>query len=235
MAAAESRIAIVGVAGGLVAEALASMLARSGSRVLGSFADTQDLKGALDDGLQTPHAVVVDAEDPVAGPPAARALRKAYPEIKLLLLCEEVSPDVVRCVMEEQIEGVVLTSDAPEEMILALRHVLEGRAVMPAGWHAASLGSEAVAHSLSIREREILELASSGLSNKEIAERLVISTNTVKFHLRGIYSSLGVHNRVQASQTISQNHGSRDVRDAGKGHALLPDDSTVIEPPDVTG
>lgn len=210
MAAAEARIAIVGVAGGLIAEALASMLARSGSRVLGSYADLQGLKAALDDGLQTPHAVVLDAEDPAAGPSAARALRQAYPGMKLLLLCEEVSPDVVRCVIEEQLEGVVLTSDGPEEMILALHHVLEGRAVMPAGWHAASLQSETAAHLLSIREREVLKLASSGLSNKEIAERLVISTNTVKFHLRGIYSSLGVHNRVQASQAMSQNHGNRD-------------------------
>jgi DNA-binding NarL/FixJ family response regulator len=197
----------VGAAGGLVAEALASMLATSGSRVLGSYADFHALKAALDDGLQMPHAVVVDAEDPVAGPPAARALRHAYPDIKLLLLCAQVTPDMVRCVFEEQLEGLALTSDAPEEMILALRHVLEGRAVMPAGWHAASLQSAAVTRRLSIREREVLELASAGLSNSEIAERLVISTNTVKFHLRGIYASLGVHNRVQASQTLGQNHG----------------------------
>jgi len=223
------------MADGLVAEALASMLARSGSRVVGSYADSQGLKAALDDGLQTPHAVVVDAENPVAGPPAARALRQACPDMKLLLLCEQISPDLVRCVMEEQIEGVVLTSDAPEEMILALHHVLEGRAVMPAGWHAASLESATVARPLSIREREILELASSGLSNKEIAERLVISTNTVKFHLRGIYSSLGVHNRVQASQTMSQSHGSRDVRDADQDQTQLSGGSNDIEPPDITG
>ena len=210
------------------------MLASSGSRVLGSYADSQCLKAALDDGLPIPHAVVVDAEDPVVGPSAARALRQAYPRMKLLLLCERVSPDVVRCVMEEQIEGVVLTSDTPEEMILALHHVLEGRAVMPAGWHVAALESETEAHPLSIREREILELAASGLSNKEIAERLVISTNTVKFHLRGIYASLGVHNRVQASETMSQHHGSREVRDADQDQVHLSDGSTDTEPPDIT-
>ena len=55
---------------------------------------------------------------------------------------------------------------------------------------------------LSEREREVIELAAAGRSNREIAEQLVISLNTVKFHLRTIYSRLGVHNRVQATQAL---------------------------------
>ena len=51
---------------------------------------------------------------------------------------------------------------------------------------------------LSAREREILALLASGMSNKQIASHLTISSNTVKFHLRTIYSKLGVRNRVQA-------------------------------------
>ena len=155
-----------------------------------------------------PALVVVDAEDPGAGPQAVTDLRRAYPAVKILLLCEAPSAALIRCAITERVEGVVLKSDAPEELIVALRHVLEGRAVMPTGWQRASLGSGTVALALSTREREVLDLAVSGLSNKEIAERLVISTNTVKFHLRRIYSILGVHNRVQASQAMQQERGS---------------------------
>lgn len=180
------------------------MFTKSGSRVLGSYRDFSALETALRGRAQALHVAVVDAEDPAAGPPAVAALRRAYPDLRILLLCEVASPALVGCAIDERVDGVVLKSDDPTEMILALRHVLEGRAVMPAGWHQASLEREAVVRVLSMREREVLDLAASGLSNKEIAEQLVISTNTVKFHLRGIYCSLGVHNRLQASQAMSR-------------------------------
>jgi DNA-binding NarL/FixJ family response regulator len=222
VAAAEPGVAIVGGAGAFVTEALTWMLTESGSRVLGVYQDFSTLEAALHGGAQAPHVAVVDAEDPAAGPPAVAALRQAYPDLKILLLCEVASPALVGCAIEEYVDGVVLKSDAPKEMILALRHVLEGRAVMPAGWHHASRKHEAVVRVLSIREREVLELAATGLSNKEIAEQLVISTNTVKFHLRGIYGSLGVHNRVQASQAMSAKHAGAaqsDPRIALHGNA----------------
>jgi DNA-binding NarL/FixJ family response regulator len=208
VAALEAGIAIVGGAGAFVTDALTWMLTASGSRVLGFYRDFSTLDEALRGGAPAPHVAVVDAEDPAAGAPAVAALRRAYPDLKILLLCEAVSPALVGCAIEEHVDGVVLKSDAPAEMILALRHVLEGRAVMPSGWHKASLEREAVVRVLSTREREVLRLAASGLSNKEIAEHLVISINTVKFHLRGIYCSLGVPTRRQASLAMSRgSHG----------------------------
>jgi DNA-binding NarL/FixJ family response regulator len=155
------------------------------------------------------HAAIVDADDPAAGPAAVVQLRRAHPELKLLLLCEVASPTVIRCAIDERAEGVVLKSDTSEEAILALRHVLEGRAVMPVGWQAASLRLETPLAALSAREREVLDLAASGMSNKEIAERLTISVNTVKFHLRTVYSRLGVRNRVQAMLAIDQKQEER--------------------------
>ncbi len=204
MAAPDSSIVIVGGAGALIAEALTLTLTQSGSRVVGAYPDFSALQAALGAGEQRLHAAVVDANDPAAGPRAVTELRWAYPELKILLLCDAASAAAVRCAIEERVEGVVLKSDAAEEVILGLRNVLEGRAVMPAGWHEALLEPETVARVLSMRELEVLDLTASGLSNKEIAECLVISINTVKFHLRGIYSSLGVHNRVQASRALSR-------------------------------
>ena len=52
---------------------------------------------------------------------------------------------------------------------------------------------------LSERELEVLQLIAEGLSNREIARRLVLSLNTVKGHTRKIYEKLGVHSRTQAT------------------------------------
>ena len=229
MAAAEASIAIVGGAGALATEALTWVLTDSGSHVLGSYPDFGALETVLGGDEQRLHVAVVDAEDPAAGPPAVAALRRAYPHLKILLLCEVASPAIMDCAIEEHVEGVALKSDAPKEVILALSHVLEGRAVMPAGWRKASLERETLAGVLSIREREILDLAASGLRNKEIAERLVISINTVKFHLRGVYRSLGVRNRVQASQAMSQNHRGPVERHVSRSREDHPDGSAAVE------
>ena len=204
MAVPEPRIAIVGGAGTLATEALVWMLTKGGNRVVGAYPSYRALHVASRARALKLHAAIVDADDPAAGPAAVVQLRRAHPELKLLLLCEVASPTVIRCAIDERAEGVVLKSDTSEEAILALRHVLEGRAVMPVGWQAASLRLETPLAALSAREREVLDLAASGMSNKEIAERLTISVNTVKFHLRTIYATLGVHNRVQATQAIAQ-------------------------------
>ena len=51
---------------------------------------------------------------------------------------------------------------------------------------------------ISARERDVLRLLASGMSNQAIADSLIIGTNTVKMHLRNIYAKLNAHNRVQA-------------------------------------
>ena len=48
---------------------------------------------------------------------------------------------------------------------------------------------------LTDREREVLDLLATGLTNKEIAEKLVITTNTVKRHLKAVFEKSGVHSR----------------------------------------
>lgn len=204
MARVEPRIALVGGAGALAGEALTWLLTKSGNRVVGAFPSFRELENALHAGPVNLQAAIVDADDPAAGPAAVARIRRALPDLKILLLCEVASPAVVRCAIDEHAEGVVLKSDPAEEVVLALRHVLDGRAVMPAGWQEASLQRNALLDALTAREREVLDLAALGMSNREIAARLVISANTVKFHLRTIYATLNVHNRVQATQVLSR-------------------------------
>jgi DNA-binding NarL/FixJ family response regulator len=204
VAVLEPRIAIVGGAGALATEALAWMLTKSGNRVIGAYASCEELESLSRAGELNLQAAIVYTDDPEAGPEAVAEIKRMHPELKIVLLCEVATPAVVRCAIDEQAEGVVLTSDTIEEMILALRHVLEGRAVMPVGWQAASLQEDLALAALSEREREVLDLLAGGMSNKEIATRLMISSNTVKFHLRTIYAKLGVRNRVQAVQAVGR-------------------------------
>jgi LuxR family maltose regulon positive regulatory protein len=68
------------------------------------------------------------------------------------------------------------------------------RAASPTG----AGGTSAPVEPLSDRELELLQLIAAGRKNREIADALVISVNTVKVHIGNIYGKLGVSNRVQA-------------------------------------
>jgi len=63
--------------------------------------------------------------------------------------------------------------------------------------------SQSELNTLTDREREVLDLLAQGLTNKEIAEKLVITTNTVKRHLKAIFEKLGVHTRSAATAKVA--------------------------------
>ncbi len=65
-------------------------------------------------------------------------------------------------------------------------------------------GSQAEAPVLTRREREILQLLAMGLSNQEMAEKLVIAEGTLKRHVANLYQKLGVHNRTQAIRHFNE-------------------------------
>lgn len=210
------------------------MLAESGSRVLGTYPNPRALQAVLSTRSAEAQVVLIDADDPASGITALAEVRRTHPKLKILLLCEAVTPPILRSAIDERVEGVVLKSDSAEEVILAFHHVLDGRAVMPAGWQASLVDPDggAPVEALSVREREVLDLAAAGLHNGEIAERLMISANTVKFHLRAIYSRLGVHNRVQAAHAIAPaqedrieqgDHTARDDHTAPGDHTAYDD------------
>lgn len=67
---------------------------------------------------------------------------------------------------------------------------------------------------LTPREREVMSMASSGLTNNEIALRLKVSVHGVKFHLASVYRKLGVANRTEAAVMFLQAYGLPDVTEA---------------------
>jgi two-component system nitrate/nitrite response regulator NarP len=97
-------------------------------------------------------------------------------------------------------DGVLLKSYSPEDLSVAIGHVVAGQVVMPAGWRRSAAPDPGWLAALSPRHRDVLELLAEGLRNDEIAGRLGLSPNTVKFHVRELYLRIGVRNRVEASQ-----------------------------------
>jgi len=101
--------------------------------------------------------------------------------------------------------GYILKRAAPEQILQAIREVHAGGVPMSAEIARKVLGAfrepapTPAAENLSRREQEVLELLAQGASNKEIAEKLSISVETVTWHLRHIYSKLHVRSRTQAA------------------------------------
>jgi DNA-binding NarL/FixJ family response regulator len=106
---------------------------------------------------------------------------------------------------EGDLDGVVLASDAGTELVAAVTQVVAGHSVFPAGWmrSARRVAAGSPLSQLSPRQREVLALLALGMDNDQIAGRLYISRNTVKFHVRTIYERLGVHNRVEAARVLA--------------------------------
>jgi two-component system, NarL family, nitrate/nitrite response regulator NarL len=102
--------------------------------------------------------------------------------------------------------GVVPKDAAPQMLIRCLRRVARGRRMSPLAlrggesrrWQGRSAKYESTENALAQltdRERQIVQLVSVGLSNKEVGGRLELSDGTIKVHLHNIYQKLAIHNR----------------------------------------
>ena len=121
------------------------------------------------------------------------------------MLCREVHEDLLRCAIEHRVSGVILKSYSTTEVRAAIAYMATGRTVMPAGWQrAVSLAVRKLARPQPASSPDILGLIAQGRCNEEIAAELELSPNTVKFHIRALYSRLGVRNRVEAANQYAQ-------------------------------
>jgi DNA-binding NarL/FixJ family response regulator len=192
----------------LLAEALARLLDDLGVLVVGTACDTTTLLQHLP---QTEADVLlIDAGfDPVAGPLVALGhMRAVAPDLRIVVVAEALDEMLSIAAREGDLDGIVLTATAGVELVAAIAQVVAGHAVFPAGWlrHVQQAAATNPLVQLSPRQREVLHLLSLGMDNDQIAERLYISRNTVKFHVRTIYGRLGVHNRVEAARVLAGAH-----------------------------
>ncbi len=202
---APTRLALVG-GGLLVRGATAKLLAaQDGLEVVGSFDSIAQFLAS--DLPRPPTILILDCDGASAESgcrTAASVIGRAYPQVKLALLCRDLSSEIARCAMEYRVAGVLLKSYTAEDVRHAIEYMASGRTIMPAGWQRVASSIQRDPQLLSPRLRQIHTLLAQGLSNERIAAELSLSPNTVKFHVRALYARLGVHNRVEASLLYAQ-------------------------------
>ena len=173
------------------------------------LADHYDLVGQVEDGRSLvqealrlrPDVVILDIAMPLLnGIEAARQIKKAWPDARLLFLTMHADPFYVREALQAGGAGYLLKSSANEELHRAIRSVLKGERYLTNAipWElkdklSAPTGRSTRATCLTDRQKEVLQLIAEGRPNKEMAAILSVSIKTVEFHRGQIMRSLGVH------------------------------------------
>lgn len=145
-------------------------------------------------GKLKPRVVVMDCALPkTTGLVAARQILERLPETAVLMLSMHSEETWVRQALDAGARGYLLKSAMELELPVAVRKVAAGEMVLdPAVAKPAALKGERSA-GLTKRELEVLQLLVEGKSNKEIAEALQLSANTVAVHRANIMDALGIH------------------------------------------
>jgi two-component system, NarL family, response regulator LiaR len=132
-----------------------------------------------------------------------RAVMEKHPNMKVIILSSFIDSDMVQKALEAGAIGFLI-KDTPLNILGdSIRLAYAGQPVLAPEATQALLQTKsrqpAVGHDLTEREREVLALIAEGLSNDEIAARLVISPFTVRNHVSAVMSKLGAANRAQAA------------------------------------
>jgi NarL family two-component system response regulator LiaR len=137
------------------------------------------------------------------GANTTRLIREQCPEIQVVALTSFKERDLVQGALQAGAIGYLLKDISADELANAIRAAYAGKPTLAS--EAAQVLIDAARHpadhlgfDLTEREREVLALLAQGMNNKEIAERLVISISTAKYHVSSVLSKLGAATRTEA-------------------------------------
>src|SRR5271154_5021085 len=145
-----------------------------------------------------PDVVLMDVRLPdMSGIEAMIAIRNDFPEARFIMLTTSEGDVEIQRALEAGARGYILKSMPPKDLVEAIRQVHAGKKRIPQEI-AAHLAEHYSDETLTTREIEVLEQIGGGNRNRDIAERLFISEETVKVHIKHIMEKLGASDRTQA-------------------------------------
>jgi DNA-binding NarL/FixJ family response regulator len=157
-----------------------------------------------------PEVVLMDIQLPrMSGVECVAQLKELLPAVQVIMVTVYQDPDRIFRALRAGASGYLLKRATPDKVLDAIRDVQQGGVPMSAeiarkviSYFQTQPVATPEVEKLSPREREILNLIAPGLSNKEIADRLGISIESIRWHLKNIYHKLHVHSRTEAASKI---------------------------------
>jgi DNA-binding NarL/FixJ family response regulator len=196
-------------------------IVRDGLRKLLSLEDDFEIVGEANDGREVldmiqevePDVLLLDLRMPnLDGLSTLQAMQQAGKRTRVIILTASEDKNEFVQAMKLGCSGIVLKQTAPELIVKSIRKVNAGEIWLDSHTTAAVMRQFATATEaagangsgksrerspLSTREREIVQLVAQGYKNKEMAEKMFISEQTVKNHLHNIFDKLGVSDRLE--------------------------------------
>jgi len=206
-------------------------LFRRGLAELLKLRDELVVVGELRDGQEAlqkarllhPDVILLDIQMPgSSGLEILCRLREESPECKVLMLTVSDREDDVVLALRLGAAGYIVKTISPEGLLEAIHQAARGEVALSQplvtkivrymrGTSSERIQEVSRSAALTVREREVLAMLPEGVSNREIAQRLVISEHTARAHMRNILDKLGLQNRVQAAAyaaSLMQNQNS---------------------------
>jgi DNA-binding NarL/FixJ family response regulator len=197
-------------------DALEGVLERLGVAVGLKTTSPNEVLSSLDQ--VQPDLLVAEVESPdgeIDGIECLKHARERVPALRGIIISSQADTQYIDAALAAGASAYVLKTAHPEDFASAIRQAFTSSIFLAGAPRPAPepVGPPQKPADLTTRELEILRLVAEGLSNSEMARRLWVTEQTVKFHLSNIYRKLDVSNRTQASRW-AQVHGLLSPRRA---------------------
>lgn len=164
--------------------------------VCGIFTSAQQLLDRMQ--FDTPDLVISDISMPdMNGLELAKIIREKHPRVRIILLTMHASAAWVKLAKETGVQGYLLKESGLQEMRDAIHTVMNGEEYISSKAAVNLLKEEQEGTRITPRETEILQMLARGLTTKEIADAVFVSTTTIDTHRKNLLAKTGVANTAE--------------------------------------